>query len=129
MVYIEINGTRYPATINGKMNDKEFGGRQSKTITLAMAYATASALVVDGLAWSIVMQPDAYTDPETGEEITTEAEIYDNSEFSIAGDITDHRDGTVSVKMGKPTDLEVALANAVSEEELTNAYIEGVNSL
>lgn len=129
MVYIEINGTRYPATINGKMNDKEFGGRQSKTITLAMDYAAASALFVDGLAWSIVMQPDAYTDPETGEEITPETEVYDNSEFSIAGDITDHRDGTVSVKMGKPTDLEVALANAVSEEELTNAYIEGVNSL
>ena len=129
MVYIEINGTRYPATINGKMNDKEWDGRQSKTITLAMAYDAASALFVDGLAWSIVMQPDAYTDPETGEEITPEAEVYDNCEFSIAGDITDHRDGTVSVKMGKPTDLEVALANAVSEEELTNAYIEGVYSL
>ena len=132
MVYIEINGTRYPATINGKMNDKEWDGRQSKTITLEMTYAAASALFVDGLAWSIVMQDDQYTDPETGEEITTEAEIYDNSEFSIAGDIIDHRNGFVSVKMGKQTKVEsmrAQLANAVTEDELTNAYVEGVNSL
>lgn len=42
----------------------------------------------------------------------------------------------ISVKMGKQTaaeaenaDLQAKLANAVTEEELTNAYVEGVNSL
>lgn len=32
---------------------------------------------------------------------------YDNSEYSIAGDITDHRNGYVSVKMGQPTAEEI----------------------
>ena len=33
---------------------------------------------------------------------------YDNSEFYIRGDLTVHTDGTCTVKMGKPTDLEDA---------------------
>ena len=33
---------------------------------------------------------------------------FDNSEFCIAGDLTDHRDGTITAKMGKLTDLEEA---------------------
>lgn len=115
MTYIEIHGTRYPASINGKQSDKDWDGRHSKTILLEMGYATAFALFVDGLAWSIVMQEDARTDPDTGEEITPEAEIYDNSEFSLAGDITDHRNGYVSVKMGKPTEIESILAELESE--------------
>ena len=36
-----------------------------------------------------------------------EKEEYNNSDYCIAGDIIDHRDGTLSVKMGKPTDVEV----------------------
>lgn len=40
------------------------------------------------------------------EEQTSE---WDNSEFSMSGPITDNRDGTVSIKMGKPTDLEDAM--------------------
>lgn len=33
---------------------------------------------------------------------------FDNSEFSIRGDVTVHVDGTCTVNMGKPTDLEDA---------------------
>ena len=36
-----------------------------------------------------------------------EQEVYDNSEYSILGDITVHKDGTVTVKMGKPTAEEI----------------------
>ena len=42
----------------------------------------------------------------TGETVTPEEEIYDNSAFSVAGPVTDNRDGTVTVKMGKITDRE-----------------------
>ena len=94
MAEVKINDTLYPAVIAGKMQDASWDNRSTKTITLEMDYATAVELFVDGVEWSIV-------DDENTE--------YDNSEYSLAGDITDHRDGTLSVKMGKMTDLEEVL--------------------
>lgn len=41
--------------------------------------------------------------------MTPEAVTYDNSDYCVAGDITDHRDGTVTVKMGRLTALEETL--------------------
>lgn len=94
MTFVKINGTKYPATIKGMVADADWDGRESKAITLEMDYATANNLFVDGLAWSIVHTKD-------GQE--TE---YDNSEFDVAGAITDHRNGTITAKMGKITDGE-----------------------
>ena len=90
------------------------------------------ALFVDGLAWSIVQQNEVPVFDEEGEQTGTEMQEteFDNSEYCLAGAITDHRDGTITVKMGKPTqaeELEAKLANAVTEEELAAAYEEGVN--
>lgn len=107
MTYIKIGDTLYPAEINGVLIDRAWGGRDSKAITLEMDHATAMETFVDELDWCIVFQPNSHTDPETGETITPEAEIYDNSEYCVAGPITDNRDGTVTVKMGKPTDAEL----------------------
>lgn len=135
MEYVKINGNQYPATINGYAGlygDRTWNNRWCKEITLMMPYEEALSTFVDNVSWSIIHQTDAYVDPDTGETITPEPIEYDNSEYSIAGSITDYRNGYVSVKMGKPTEAEVLqkqLANAVTEEELNNAYIEGVNSL
>ena len=129
MTYVKINGTTYPAVINGKHIDREWNDRESKTITLEMAYADANALFVNDLAWSILM--DVEQEQEDGSIVTVQEE-YDNSEYSMAGSITDNRDGTLAVKMGKPTQiemLEAQYANAITEEELETAYVEGVNSL
>ena len=129
MTYVKINGTTYPAVINGKHIDREWNDRESKTITIEMAYTDAIALFVDGLAWSILM--DVEKEQEDGSIVTVQEE-YDNSEYSMAGSITDNRDGTLAVKMGKPTQLEAMqaqLANAVTQTELETAYTEGVNSL
>lgn len=129
MTYVKINGKVYPAEINGLMNDRDWDNRESKTIILEMDYTTAIKMFIDGLTWSIVM--DVEECREDGTIITTQEE-YDNSEFIVAGSITDNRDGTLSVKMGKMTEIEkmqVQLANAVTEEELYNAYTEGVNSI
>ena len=129
MTYVKINGATYPAVINGKHVDREWNDRESKTITLEMAYTDAIALFVDGLAWSILM--DVEKEQEDGSIVTVQEE-YDNSEYSMAGSITDNRDGTLAVKMGKPTKIEMLEAqysNAITEAELNNAYVEGVNSL
>lgn len=107
MTYIKINGTQYPAEINGILKDRAWDDRASKSITLEMDYATANSLFVDGAAWSIVYQAESAVDRETGEEVIPEPEEYDNSEYSVAGAITDNRDGTITVKMGKQTAAEM----------------------
>lgn len=95
MIYIKINDTLIPAEISGFMTDRAWDNRESKAITVEMDHATAAATFVDELPWAIVM------DVETEDGIVQEE--YDNSEFSVAGSITDNRDGTVTIKMGKPT--------------------------
>lgn len=122
MTYVNITGVKYPATILGKMNDKDWDGRESKAITLEMSYAEAINLFVDGVAWSIVDEfetSELQTDEEGNIVVDKEgnpimedvikSEEFDNSEFNLAGDLTDHRDGTITVKMGKLTELETAL--------------------
>ena len=106
MTYIKINETLYPATINGKTMDTEWDKRESKAITLEMDFETAMSLFVDDLAWSIVYQPDSYVDA-SGETIIPAPEVYDNSEFCVAGPLADNRNGTVTAKMGKLTDGEL----------------------
>ena len=105
MTSVKINNILYPATIVGRNEDREWDNRESKTITLEMDYATAVGLFVDGLAWSIVCEEEVIN-PDTGKPVTTAVE-YDNSEYCVAGTITDNRDGTMSVKMGKRTDKEM----------------------
>ena len=82
------------------------GGSQHCPVWRSWEYLWQIETFVDDLEWSIVYVPEAYAD-ENGETVQPETEIYDNSEYCVAGDITDHRDGTVSVKMGKPTDAEL----------------------
>ena len=138
MTYIKVNNTLYPATIDGRIADYEWDRRDTKSITLSMTYAEVLALLPDNTAWSIVQkdtvqkmnsdgQPmvDDSGNPVT-EEVTTE---YDNSEYSMSGVIRDNRDGTVTIKMGKPTEIETVTAQAISASDLENAYREGVNSI
>ena len=107
MVKVKIHGSAYDATIYGTSKDAMFGGRASKSITLTMDYATAMATFVDNVPWSILYQGPDYYDPETKQMVTPEVEEYDNSDYCMAGDVTDHRDGTITVKMGKPTAEEL----------------------
>lgn len=105
MTYIKVNGTLYPATIDGTMVDYQWDNRESKSITLSNTYAEVLNLLPDNTPWSIVQKETATGEDGTETEQTSE---WDNSEYSMSGDITDHRNGTVTIKMGKPTDLEDA---------------------
>lgn len=118
MIYVKVNGTLYPATIDGQMQDYTWDNRESKTVTMQGVYDEIVGLFGDNTPWSIVMKEEVQKRNDDGslvldkagnpvtEEQTSE---WDNSEFSMSGPITDNRDGTVSIKMGKPTDLEDAM--------------------
>lgn len=110
MIFVKINETLHPASVSGKVADKEWDNRESKSIKLEMDYNTAIGLFVDGVTWSIVDQHEVPVFDENGEQTGTELKEteFDNSEYNLAGDITDHRDGTITAKMGKLTDLEEA---------------------
>lgn len=113
-IYVKVGDNQYPASITGRLYDSDWDDRQTKAIKLQMTYADASALFVDGVKWSIVQGNEEVVetineDGEIKRTPHTVFEEYDNSDYSLAGDITDHRDGFVTVKMGKLTELEAAL--------------------
>ena len=119
MIKIKIGNQEHEATVSGVSTDGKWGNRASKSITLTMDYATAVATFADDVPWSILYQPSDYYDPETQQMVTPAVEEYDNSDYCILGDITVHRDGTVTVKMGKPTGEELynILREAVEGEQ------------
>ena len=125
-IYIKVNNTEYPAAVNGVYNDRTWDGRDTKIITLTMTAVEAAALLPDNTPWSIVQRDMVDVLDEQGQPTGETKEVvneYDNSEYSLAGDITDHRDGTVSIKMGKPTETESAKATvtALAGEPVTYA--------
>lgn len=90
--YIKINSINYPAEIYGHVRDRDWDNRESKVIVLALTIQEALDLFVNGLQWSIVYG----------------TRVIPQEDFIVAGPITDNRDGTVSVRMGKATATEVS---------------------
>lgn len=116
-IYVKVNNTEYPATVNGNLVDRNWNGRDTKTIYLTMPYDAVAALLPDNTPWSIIQRDTVDVLDEQGKPTGETKEVvneYDNSAYSIAGDITDHRDGTVSIKMGKPTETENAKATVTA---------------
>ena len=121
MIYVKINDTLYPATITGEVKDWNWGERPSKSITVEMSHAEADALFVDGAVWSMVERVEVPTVkldesgmPVMGADglfIQTGTEIEelekDFSDYDLAGDLIDHRNGKITAKMGKHTAEEL----------------------
>lgn len=115
--FIKVNGVEHPATLIYNYKDRNWDMRETQTVHLTMSYAQAAALLPSGTPWSNVFREtkdkfdnDGNPTGETEEVVTEE----DMSAYSLAGDITDHRDGTVTVKMGKPTETENAVGAVVA---------------
>ena len=104
--YIKINSINYPAEIYGHVRDTAWDGRESKVIVLALTIQEALDLFTDNVQWSIVY--GTQTIPQ--------------DDFIIAGPITDNRNGTVSVRMGKPTATEVSSVITGGAVDLPTAY-------
>ena len=125
-IYVKVNNTEYPAEINGNPKDRAWGDRDTKTITLTMTATEAAALLPNNTPWSIVQRDTVPKYDEDGQPTGETEEVvneWDNSMYSLSGAITDHRDGTVSIKMGKPTEAESAKATvtALAGEPVTYA--------
>ena len=75
-------------------------------------------MFVNDAEWSIITENNSSIFDFNKEllKLNNTTKEYDNSDYCIAGDIIDHRDGTVSVKMGKPT-----------AEELLSMIMEGIS--
>ena len=115
--FIKVNGQEYPATCIYNYKDRNWDMRETQTIYLTMTHDEAAALLPSGTPWSIVFREtkdkldnDGNPTGQTEEVVTEE----DMSEYSLAGEITDYRDGTVSIKMGKPTETENAVGAVVA---------------
>ena len=109
-IYVKVNNTEYPATVDGVNNDRTWGGRASKSVTLTMTHAAAVQMFVDGLVWSIVQRDTVPVYGEDGNhtgETEEQVQEWDNSDYNVAGSITDNRNGTCTCKMGKKTQLEI----------------------
>ena len=107
--FIKVNGQEYPATLIYNYKDRNWDMRETQTLYLTMTHDEAAALLPSGTPWSNVFREtvdkfdnDGNPTGETDEVVTEE----DMSAYSLAGEITDYRDGTVSIKMGKPTEAE-----------------------
>ena len=122
--FIKVNGQEYPAKCIYNYKDRNWDMRETQTVRLTMPYAQAAALLTSGVKWSNVFREQKDVLDENGElagqteEVVTEEDM---SAYSLAGEITDYRDGTVSIKMGKPTETETLRAQLAEIEEAYDA--------
>ena len=110
--YIRINDTTYPAVVNTKLEDRYWDYREVKIIHLEMPAHEAANIFVNNAKWytvetEMVSHPMVNVNGETYYEHTEEEIVTTNDDFCIAGEIVDHRDGTITVKMGKHTPAEL----------------------
>lgn len=106
MIYFKCDKLTCPATIAVQAKDHGWDERETRLITVMLSHADAAEIFADGLTWAIQQKEDVPVMDEnglaTGKKKTITKEI-DQSDFCVAGTITDNRDGTVTCKMGRQT--------------------------
>lgn len=78
-------------------------GREWKSIAVIGTADEVKAAFVDGITYR--QQWESAVIAEDGTQ-TTETQVRDLSDYCIAGDVVDTRDGNVTVYMGKKTEVE-----------------------
>lgn len=99
MSIVIVGGRRLEATVRKRMMDPDWNGRQSAEVTAQLTSGEAAELFVHDADWSVERD---YTDMD-GKTVTHETDM---SAYSVAGKITDNRDGTITAKMGLLTERE-----------------------
>ena len=109
---LKANNTETPCEAAEHYRDSAWG-RPTCTVTIKASAAEIAAMLPNNAPWSLIEREDALDESgaPTGQTVDHERDM---SEYSLAGDITDHRDGTVSIKMGKPTESELSTATVTA---------------
>lgn len=97
---VRIGKRQIEAVVQTRPSDTAWGGRESKAITAQMTYQEAIETFKDDVGWSVIA--DVTMEDGTVHQVETDA-----SEYAISGPITDNRDGTVTVRMGKYREEEL----------------------
>ena len=113
---VKINETLLDAVVQSRPDDVAWDGRESKAITFAGTYEEAVNLFTNDTPWYVVSEDQEGNDMET-----------DMSDFSLAGSITDNRNGTMTVKMGKYLQTEI-IAMTIGEAPVTHAQAVSVRT-
>ena len=100
--YIEIAGRKIPTEVRERPCNTDWDGRRSYGLRLAMSHQEAAGLFARDVPWALV---NTYEPGKTGEQRPEERR--DMRDYCMAGDIVDHRDGTLTVWMGQMTDGEM----------------------
>ena len=110
--FLKANNTETPCEAAEHYRDSAWG-RPTCTVTIKASAAEIAALLPNNAPWSLIEREDALDENgmPTGQTVDHERDM---SDYSLSGDITDHRDGTVSIKMGKPTETETAVGAVVA---------------
>lgn len=111
---LKANNTETPCEAAEHYRDSAWG-RPTCTVTIKASAAEIAALLPSNAPWSLIEREDVLDESGmlTGQTVDHERDM---SEYSLSGDITDHRDGTVSIKMGKPTEVEALRAQLADAE-------------
>lgn len=113
MSYIEINGTTCLANVVEKNRDYDWDFRKIAIIQLPKESVEIANLFEDNLNWKYGQDSEVLVNiyDENNQvietQIKTERRFNDYSHYSLVGDITKHRNGTMTIKMGQPTAEEL----------------------
>lgn len=103
---VTVNSTTFPL-LSARAATEELKGfrRDVISLTITTTYQEAAVAFTDGATFTVV------------DDSMTPAEEFEYADHTMAGPITDHRDGTVTVKMGKTNTAEQdALDKAAAAE-------------
>lgn len=118
---INIGGVTCEAWLDYLPKDTRWFNRSSVAVTVEMPFDDAKNLFGNDAEWSVTHEMMT----ESGADYTV---TEDMSAYSMAGPITDNRDGTVTAKMGKymPDELMAAALHCVPESHKTAMTLRGI---
>lgn len=107
-----VNSTTFPL-LSARAATEELKGfrRDVISLTITATYQEAAVAFTDGATFTVV------------DDSMTPAEEFEYADHTMAGPITDHRDGTVTVKMGKANTAEQDALDAQRAAEAQAAKV------